>query len=150
MYEYKCVIVRVIDGDTVDVDIDLGFDVWLKDQRIRINGIDAPESRTSDPVEKIFGLAAKAKVEELLSPVMVLRTIIDRDGSDAKGKFGRILGDFILGNGRSIGEILVEEGYAARYYGQSRADIEIAHLANRNLLMESGKVDPKTVQAAQK
>lgn len=150
MYEYKCVIIRVIDGDTVDVDIDLGFDVWLKDQRIRINSIDAPESRTSDPIEKIFGLAAKAKVEELLSPVMTLRTIISRDGSDAKGKFGRILGDFILGNGRSVGEILVEEGYAARYYGQSRADIEILHLANRNLLMESGKVDPKTVQDAQK
>ena len=55
MYEYNCKIVKVVDGDTVDVDIDLGFGVWLRDQRIRLYGIDTPESRTSDPFEKLYG-----------------------------------------------------------------------------------------------
>ena len=59
MYEYNSVIRKIVDGDTVDVDIDLGFGVWLKDQRIRLHGIDTPECRTRDAEEKIFGLAAK-------------------------------------------------------------------------------------------
>ena len=59
MYEYKCKIVKIVDGDTVDVDLDLGFGVWLRDERVRIMGIDTPESRTSDAMEKIFGQAAK-------------------------------------------------------------------------------------------
>ena len=59
MYEYKCKMVKVVDGDTVDVDIDLGFGVWMRDQRIRLYGIDTPESRTSDDKEKVYGLAAK-------------------------------------------------------------------------------------------
>ena len=59
MYEYKCKMVRVVDGDTVDVDIDLGFGVWMRNQRIRMYGIDTPESRTSDKVEKVYGKAAK-------------------------------------------------------------------------------------------
>ena len=66
MYEYRCKVVKVIDGDTVDVDIDLGFGIILKDERVRIMGIDTPESRTRDRVEKKFGLAAKAKLKELL------------------------------------------------------------------------------------
>ena len=59
MYEYRCKILRVVDGDTVDVDIDLGFGVWMHKERIRLHGIDTPESRTRDKVEKIFGLEAK-------------------------------------------------------------------------------------------
>ena len=58
MYEYKCKILKVVDGDTVDVDLDLGFGVWLRNERVRIMGIDTPESRTSDKIEKIFGIAA--------------------------------------------------------------------------------------------
>ena len=65
MYEYKCKIIKVVDGDTVDVDLDLGFGVWLRDERVRIMGIDTPESRTSDPIEKIFGNAAKQRVNSL-------------------------------------------------------------------------------------
>ena len=59
MYEYNCKVVKIVDGDTVDVDIDLGFGIQLTDERVRIMGIDTPESRTSDKVEKVFGLAAK-------------------------------------------------------------------------------------------
>ena len=65
MYEYKATILKIVDGDTVDVDIDLGFGVWLKDERVRIMGIDTPESRTRDKVEKVFGLAAKERLKEL-------------------------------------------------------------------------------------
>jgi endonuclease YncB( thermonuclease family) len=67
MYEYKCKIVRVVDGDTVDIDIDLGFGIWVRNERVRIHGIDTPESRTRDKVEKKFGLASKAFVKNRLS-----------------------------------------------------------------------------------
>ena len=90
MYEYKCNVVKVVDGDTVDVDIDLGFGVWMKDERVRIMGIDTPESRTRDLVEKKFGLAAKEKLTELLQGTPVLKTQINKEGEDMKGKFGRI------------------------------------------------------------
>jgi micrococcal nuclease len=63
MYEYRAKILRVVDGDTVDVDIDLGFGIVLANERVRIMGIDTPESRTSDKTEKVFGLAAKARLK---------------------------------------------------------------------------------------
>ena len=87
MYEYKALINRVVDGDTVDVDIDLGFGVWLHDERVRIMGIDTPESRTRDLVEKAFGLASKARLKELIpeGTVQTLKTEVDKDGEDAKG-----------------------------------------------------------------
>ena len=102
MYEYKANLVKVVDGDTVDVDIDLGFGVWLKDERVRIMGIDTPESRTSDKVEKLFGLAAKNRVIELLGENVVLKTFAAKDGEDMKGKFGRILGDFYIGQDKKL------------------------------------------------
>ena len=143
--EYKVKILEVIDGDTVDVDIDLGFGIILTDERIRIMNIDAPELRTSDPVEKIFGKAAKSRLEELLGKEAILITYDDKHGEDMKGKFGRILGDFKVDEG-TVTEILVEEGHAVPYYGQNRADIEVAHLSNRNRLMQEGVVDPNIVQ----
>ena len=93
MHEYKAKMLRIVDGDTVDVDIDLGFGVWLKKQRIRLYGIDTPESRTRDKVEKMYGMAAKAFVQDNLKKADKLRL---RTHKDAKGKFGRILGEFIL------------------------------------------------------
>ena len=93
MYEYRCRIDRVIDGDTVDVDIDLGFGVWLRKERVRMYGIDTPESRTRDLEEKKYGLAAKAFVLAFL-PVDSMQTL--RTRKDGKGKFGRILGEFIV------------------------------------------------------
>ena len=91
MFEYSCTIVRVVDGDTVDVDIDLGFGMWMKKQRIRFYGIDTPESRTRDLEEKKYGLAAKAFVEASL-PVGSTRTL--PPVKDKPGKYGRILGKF--------------------------------------------------------
>jgi micrococcal nuclease len=150
MYEYRAIINRVVDGDTVDVDIDLGFGVCLKDERVRIMGIDTPESRTSDPVEKIFGLAAKERLKSLLGKEAILKTEVSKDGEDMKGKFGRILGDFIAEDGRRVTDIMIEEGHCVRYHGQNKADVQVAHLANRNKLMSEGVVDPSAVQAAEK
>ena len=110
MYEYRARVLKVIDGDTVDVDIDLGFGVWLKDERVRIKGIDTPESRTRDKVEKKFGLAAKARLKELLGATPILKTQVGKGGEDMKGKFGRILGDFLTEDGKKCGELLIKEG----------------------------------------
>ena len=129
MYEYRVKIVKVVDGDTVDVDIDLGFGVWLKKQRVRLYGIDTPESRTRDLVEKRFGNMAKAYLKDRLSGGAVLGTRLDK-----KGKFGRILGEFfVLDTDQKINvnEELISKHHAVAYYGQSKEEIEEAHLVNR-------------------
>ena len=144
MYEYRAKVIKVVDGDTVDVDIDLGFGVWLKDERVRIMGIDTPESRTRDKEEKKFGLAAKARLKELLGPTPILKTQVGKGGEDMKGKFGRILGDFIVDrNGQSISVVkaLVEDGHAVDYYGGSKEDIQKAHMVNRKKLIDEGVVE---------
>ena len=139
MNEYDVKVLKVVDGDTVDVDIDLGFGIVLTDERVRIMGIDTPESRTSDKIEKLFGLAAKERLKELLGEETVLITKDDKHGEDMKGKFGRVLGDFRVG-GKTVTEILIEEGHAVAYDGQSKDEIQDAHLANRNRLIAEGKV----------
>ena len=131
MYEYKCKIRKVVDGDTVDIDIDLGFGIWLNDERVRIMGIDTPESRTSDPVEKIFGLAAKERVKHLLGADSILVSKVKGDGNEEmRGKFGRILGD-VWCDGVSINKLMCKQGHAVEYYGQSKESIEEQHLKNR-------------------
>ena len=130
MYEYRAKVIKVVDGDTVDVDIDLGFGVWLKDERVRIMGIDTPESRTRDKVEKKFGLAAKAR----------LKTQVGKGGEDMKGKFGRILGDFLTEDGKKCGEQLIKEGHAVKYMGGAKEDVEKQHMKNRARLIKEGKV----------
>jgi micrococcal nuclease len=149
MYEYKATITNIVDGDTVDVDIDLGFGIWMKDERVRIMGIDTPESRTSDKVEKIFGLASKERLKSILGKTTTLKTFAAKDGEDMKGKFGRILGDFIAEDGRMVTDIMIDEGHAVKYHGQNKADVEVAHMANRNRLMNEGVVDTVLVQEAQ-
>ena len=147
MYEYKAKILKVVDGDTVDVDIDLGFGIWMKDERVRIKEIDTPESRTRDETEKTFGLASKARLQQLLPQdiIQILRTVINKNGEDMKGKFGRILGDFQVyyaptDSTRPAGDILVEEGYAVAYAGGSKEEILEKHFANREKLVKEGKV----------
>ena len=141
MYEYKCKILRVVDGDTVDVDIDLGFGVWLKKERVRMMGIDTPESRTRDKTEKLFGLAAKQYVEDAMpvGSMQVLKTEIDKSGEDKKGKFGRILGDFLIDDNR-ITDMMIESGHAVAYFGGSKEEIQMKHMANREKLLREGVV----------
>lgn len=139
MYEYRVTVKRVVDGDTVDVDIDLGFGIWMRDERIRIMGIDTPESRTSDDVEKVFGIAAKMRLSELLGETAVLRTQVDKSGEDAKGKFGRILGDFVVGD-TTVTQIMTEEGHCVPYFGGSKEELTKQHMANRERLIAEGVV----------
>jgi len=138
--EYDVTVIKVVDGDTVDVDIDLGFGVCLKDERVRIMGIDTPESRTRDKVEDLFGEAAKARLKELMKDGGKLITTEDRKGEDMKGKFGRILGDFRVADGRKVTEILIEEGHAVAYFGGSKEEIAAKHLVNRTKLLREGVV----------
>ena len=140
MYEYRAKVNRIVDGDTVDVDIELGFDIVLTGQRVRIMGIDTPESRTSDETEKIFGLAAKNRLKELLGEKAILKTQIEKDGDDAKGKFGRILGDFVAPDGRMVTEIMIEEGHCVPYFGGSKEEVQAQHAVNRARLIAEGKV----------
>jgi len=147
MYEYRANVVKVVDGDTVDVDIDLGFGICMKDERVRIMGIDTPESRTRDKVEDLFGEAAKARVGQLLSGDVVLKTQIARNGEDMKGKFGRILGDFKIGD-KMLTDILIEEGHAVAYFGGSKQEIAMKHLANREKLLREGLISRESYDAA--
>lgn len=152
MYEYRATVVKVIDGDTVDVDIDLGFGIVMQDERVRIMGIDTPESRTRDKVEKLFGKAASARVKELLSKDIILKTQIARDGEDMKGKYGRILGDFIIedheGKEEMLTDILVAEGHAVAYFGGSKQEIAMKHLANREKLLREEVISRSDYDAA--
>ena len=112
MYEYSATIRRWVDGDTVDVTLDLGFDI-LYNNRIRLLGIDTPESRTRDLEEKKLGLAAKDRVKELCP---VGSTVTVKTTKDGRGKFGRILGEIYVGD-VNVNKLLVEEGHAVEYFG---------------------------------
>jgi micrococcal nuclease len=135
MYEYRCKVVKIVDGDTVDVDIDLGFGVWLKKERIRMFGIDTPESRTRDLDEKKYGLMAKEFITKLLDDEggIVLKT-----RKDAEGKYGRILGELWRTTDfadKSINQIMIEKHHAVSYHGQSKEDIAEQHIKNRDLVV---------------
>ena len=140
MYEYRCNIVKIIDGDTVDVDIDLGFGVWMKNERVRLYGIDTPESRTRDLEEKKYGLLAKSFLIRMLGDEggIVLKT-----HKDAEGKFGRILGELWRTTDfadKSINDYIIEKHHAVAYHGQSKDDVKTAHLENRKKLLSEGIV----------
>ena len=134
MHEYKVKIRRIVDGDTVDVDIDLGFDTILSKQRIRLYGIDTPESRTRDKEEKFYGkLSAKFLKEQCKnSSEIFLKTYLDK-----KGKFGRILGELIV-EGVNINKMMIEKYMAVEYYGQSKDEIDKEHQINRVQLNRRG------------
>ena len=141
MFEYNFKLVKVVDGDTVDIDIDLGFGVWLKDQRIRLMGIDTPESRTRDDEEKKFGLLAKEEVIKYLANCKKFKSF-----KDEKGKFGRILGDFEVYDNRSgrwmgLSEALIQHHYGVKYMGQAKDRIAEEHLENRERLKKLGLIE---------
>ena len=152
--EYDVKVLKVVDGDTVDVDINLGFGIVLTDERVRIMGIDTPESRTRDKVEDLFGEAAKARVKELMEGDAKLITTEDRKGEDMKGKFGRILGDFYVeryeGKREKLTDVMIEEGHAVAYFGGSKEEIQLKHMANRQKLLREGVVSQEDYDAAVK
>ena len=134
MYQYNVKVVRVIDGDTIDVDVDLGFKTVLVKQRVRLYGIDTPESRTRDKEEKKRGLISK---DYLISKCPVGSNIVLQ--SHERGKFGRILGEiFEYNKTESINKEMCREGYAVPYYGQSKESLQELHQANKQILIEKG------------
>jgi len=134
MYTYNVTVTRIVDGDTVDVDVDLGFGMVYKKQRVRMLGIDTPESRTRNLEEKYYGKQSKYFLESLLKDADV--RLVSHD----KGKFGRILGElFIYGNmDKSVNQIMIDNYHAVPYFGQSKDDTEQGHLWNKQALNEQG------------
>lgn len=139
MYEYSCKVLRVVDGDTADVLISCGFDIYHK-CRIRLYGVDTPECRTRDKDEKVRGKLAKSFVENTIErgDEIIIRTRL----KDSKGKFGRVLGE-ILVDSININEELVRKNLAVRYFGQSKDDVEAEHLTNKQKLIDNKVYTPK-------
>ena len=128
-YVFQATVLKIIDGDTIDVDVDLGWNISVTNQRIRLYAVDCPESRTRDLEEKKYGLAAKAFVQEFL-PIgsqVLLRT-------HEKGKYGRYLGDFKRYDKWLCAE-LIRHHHAVEYFGQSKHAIKQAHLENRKKIV---------------
>jgi micrococcal nuclease len=122
MYEYKCKVTRVVDGDTVDVVLDLGFSINYND-RVRLMGIDTPESRTRNLKEKALGLASKARLKELCT--VNKGNIVLQTSKEGKGKFGRILGSLYVPalSDVSFNQLLINENHARPYFGGSKDEL---------------------------
>ena len=143
MYEYSCKVKRVVDGDTVDVVLNLGFDI-LYDCRVRLGGIDTPESRTRDLDEKARGKLAKSFLQECIKgKKVVLKTKL----KDSRGKFGRIIAEvwaeFEKGSMRNVNELMIKECHAVKYNAENKALVVEAHMANREILIEKGLFIPE-------
>jgi micrococcal nuclease len=119
MYEYRVKqVIKVLDGDTIDVEIDLGFDISIT-KRVRLAGIDTPESRTTDKMEKTFGLESKAKLKQLLDAAKLV--VIKTEKPDSTEKFGRVLGWLHIDSSElSVNETLIASGYAWSYLGDAK------------------------------
>jgi micrococcal nuclease len=119
MYEYRIKkVTNVVDGDTIDVDIDLGFSVSFS-QRLRLAGIDTPESRTKDKMEKVLGLESKEYLKSKLKDAKDV--IVKTEKPDSSEKYGRILGwVFVNGSNKSINHQMIEDGYAWDYMGETK------------------------------
>ena len=115
-FVYQAELERVVDGDTVDVTLDLGFDVKLHKQRVRLHGIDTPESRTRNLEEKKLGLAAKERLKELCVGPFKVKSL-------GKGKYGRVLGIPYTEDGQDICQLLIDEGHAVEYYGGKKKKV---------------------------
>lgn len=137
-YCYNAEVVRVVDGDTIRLNIDLGFDTVLRNQSVRLYRVDTPECRTRDLKEKAAGLLAKDVVKGFVDQGS---KVIIKTRLDTKGKFGRILGTIISEDGSNINEYLIDNGYAVEYYGQSKEDVQTLHEENYQILVERGEID---------
>ena len=129
-------VTKVVDGDTIDVIMDMGFDIMYK-SRVRLFGIDTPESRTRNLDEKKRGLLAKKYLQEALKAGNKLSIKTHKDNET--GKFGRILGDVFI-DGKSINAQMVKDFMAVPYTGQSKQAIEKLHEANKLMLIKQGKI----------
>jgi micrococcal nuclease len=119
MYEYRVKkLINVVDGDTIDVEIDLGFDIYIT-KRVRLAGIDTPESRTTDKFEKSLGLESKARLKQLLSDAELI--VIKTEKPNSSEKFGRVLGWLYIDDTKvSINDTLIASGYAWSYLGDTK------------------------------
>ena len=115
-FVYNASLDRVVDGDTIDVVLDLGFSVKLHKQRVRLAGIDTPESRTRNLAEKALGLKAKQRLIELCVGSFKIQSL-------GKGKYGRILGIPYTEDGKDICQMLIDEGHAVEYQGGKKAKV---------------------------
>jgi micrococcal nuclease len=135
MYTYTASVLKVIDGDTIEVDFDLGFGVWLRNQRIRLDGIDTPESRTSDKEEKIRGTLSKEKLKEILGKDIQITTKIDPNE-----KYGRILGVLVNDKGINVNQWLIDNNYAVKYSGENKELVQEQHKLNAAALKKRGEL----------
>ena len=142
MYEYACEVKRVVDGDTIDVVLDLGFDILFK-SRVRLYGIDTPESRTRNLDEKARGKMAGAYLKEAVEKGE--KVVIQTKLKDSRGKYGRVLGNVVV-DGVNINEAMIENFLAVAYFGQSKDDVEAEHLVNREKLIEQGLFNPEEIK----
>ena len=131
MYKYKAKLIKVVDGDTIDALIDCGFSTFKK-ERVRLRGINAPESRTRDVIEKEYGMMSKKYLTNKLKSAKKIS--IKTYKGEETGKFGRILGDVFV-DGKSVNLMMCNDGYAVKYYGQNKKLVEEAHMKNRKLLV---------------
>ncbi len=138
MYEYKCQVTRVVDGDTVDCVLDLGFSILHK-CRVRLYGIDTPESRTRDLDEKARGKLASKFLKDSIDngKEIILRSEL----KDSKGKYGRVLGTIVV-DGLDVNKNMVINNLAVKYFGQSKKDVEAEHMVNRDILIAEGAYEP--------
>lgn len=137
MYEYDIKLNRVIDGDTIVADIDLGFDVWLKDQYIRLSGVDTPELKSKDKLHRAAGLLAKTKLTEFLSSARGL-LLKSENFQPEDDKYGRILGTIITDRDENVNHYLLNNRYGVPYNGQNKGEIMKAHAANIEFLTANG------------
>jgi micrococcal nuclease len=139
MYIYRCKILKVLDGDTVEIDLDLGFNIVLSNQKVRMSGIDTPESRTANSEEKVRGLLSKKKVAEKL-PVGSWQKIQTMRADSNDDKFGRILGVFIMEDGTSLNQWMIDNNYAVLYQGENKELVQEGHRYNKQKLIERGEL----------
>lgn len=145
-YEYNAKVKDVVDGDTIVVDIDLGFEVIFSNQKVRLLGVDTPESRTSDKIEKVFGIASKDYVKKFIESCtdkcVIIRTHISDDtDSCGREKFGRLLGEIVHPTTKKVlNNELIENGYAVRYMGENKDKVQNQHKINRKRLIDEGIV----------
>jgi micrococcal nuclease len=139
MYQYKCKIIKVLDGDTVDIDLDLGFKIILANQRVRMAGVDTPESRTTIAEEKVRGLLSKKKLAEKL-PIGSWQIIETQKPDSNDDKFGRILGVFVLEDGTRVNDWLIQNNYAVPYKGENKDLTQAEHQVNKKILIERGEL----------